>query len=377
MSTLKSGWATLRYLRELISQGVDTSPKSGVWHSHITRAAYLANTILQMSLLALAVLVWSITGYDNLWILIAMMSCIIAQMNVSRAVGAAIDTNPELPPSNQVFAKWAALTALFGLPLGHLVMCVATLVHPMRDVPTLTKYLPEILLVMTVGMSYWRLVIIRLWFERLASEKLKRQAAEQGRALAETRLSLLEAQVEPHFLFNTLASVQHLVRKDAAQADVLLVQLISYLRQAIPDVRGTASTLGREMELVRTYLGIVRVRMGGRLNVEVHYPEALAEASFPALVVHTLVENAIRHGVEPQPGPVSIVVRARQTVQGDQDCIAVSVIDNGVGRGTAIEGMGLSNIRDRLVLVYQGRAQLEIADAPGGGVSATVCIPTD
>ncbi|MEJ7806523.1 MAG: histidine kinase [Telluria sp.] len=287
----------------------------------------------------------------------------------------ALDTDAERPPSDKLFAAWAVLTALIGLPLSHLFLYAASMVQPFSTSPLIEKYLPEMFIVVKVAITYWRLVIIRLWFERLASEKLKRQAAEQGQALAETRLNLLEAQIEPHFLFNTLTSVQHLVRHDAVQADRLLVQLVSYLRQAIPDLRASASTLGRECELVRTYLAIVHMRVGERLAVDVQCPPQIGEAAFPALVLHTLVENAIKHGVEMTPGPVSISVRARHRVQGEQESIEVSVQDNGTGMGKAHEGVGLGNIRDRLALAYGPRAQLDITDAPGGGACITVRIP--
>jgi LytS/YehU family sensor histidine kinase len=186
---------------------------------------------------------------------------------------------------------------------------------------------------------------------------------------------MLQAQIEPHFLFNTLASVQHLVRKDPAQADFLLAELISYLRQAIPEVRGAASTLGREFDSIRTYLNIVSVRMGGRLAVTVHCDPALTEVTLPSLLVHTLVENAIRHGVEMKTGPVSISVLATRAAQ---DTIDISVADDGVGLGVgpAVSGgVGLRNVRDRLSLAFDERARLKIGDAPGGGVLATITIP--
>ena len=372
MNTLKAGWARFQHARELVSEGTDLSPKSGVWHTHVTRAAFAASALTSASGLAVTVFIWWLLDRPaHLWVLITFVLCVIALSSVGKLIAVALDTDPGRPPTNQVFAAWAGLTALLGLPVAHLVLHAAPLIQPLPHTPFLGKYLPELLIAALIGFSYWRLVIVRLWFERLASETLKRQAAEQGRALAETRLNLLEAQIEPHFLFNTLASVQHLVRNDAAKADLLLVQLVSYLRQAIPDVRGAASTLGRECELVRTYLEIVQMRMGGRLEVDVQCAPALADAAFPSLVIHTLVENAIKHGVERQAGPGRIAVRARQA----GPCIEVSVEDNGAGRGAAAEGVGLGNIRDRLALAYGGAARLDIADAPGGGVHATVSIP--
>lgn len=374
MDTLRAGW--FRRAGDLLSQGIDPSPKTGVWHTHVSRRAFIAAALLSIGSLAFLVMAWMINGRQNgTWHTIALISCGTALSFVSRAVAAFVDTDAQRPPSNQVFALWAALTALAGLPLTHLILYLAAMVQPLGRAPFLAKYLPEVLMAASVLISYWRLVIVRLWFERLATEKLKRHAAEQGRALAETQLHLLEAQIEPHFLFNTLASVQHLVRKDTAQADLLLAQLISYLRQAMPDVGGGGSTLGRELDLVRTYLDIVRVRMGGRLEVVVQCPPELAESPFPSLVLHTLVENAIRLGVELKPGPVRIAVRARQALHGGQDCIDVSVEDNGVEREAGAEGAALAALRDRLALACQGHSRLEISAAEGGGVCAAVSIP--
>jgi LytS/YehU family sensor histidine kinase len=185
---------------------------------------------------------------------------------------------------------------------------------------------------------------------------------------------MLEAQIEPQFLFNTLANVQQLVRTDTTRADRLLVQLVSYLRQAIPDVRGSASTLGREFELARTYLDIVQVRIGERLTVSVACEPALAQTPFPSLVVHTLLENAVRHGIDNRPGPVSIAVRARLV----KSHIEIQVEDNGAGFGAGPAvgpGLGLRNVRDRLELAYHGQAQLDVTERDSGGVCATVRIP--
>jgi len=293
---------------------------------------------------------------------------------MGQAVAVTLDKHPDRPPSNQLFLAWVALTALSGLPLGHLVILLASLVQPLTINPVVKTFFPEFVLALLVAIRYWRLVIVRLWFERLATEKLRREAAEQGRALAETRLHMLEAQIEPQFLFNTLASVQQLVRKDSVQADRLLVQLVSYLRQAIPDVRGSASTLGREMELVRTYLAIVATRIGARLAVTVACDPALEKVPFPWLIIHTLVDNAVRHGIEPKPGMVAITVHARL----EQQEIEISIEDSGVGLGASSavdQGMGLRNVRDRLALAYQGAARLDILDREGGGVCVTIRIP--
>lgn len=379
MKLLTTGWRGLRHAGSLIYQGNDLSVQSGVWVTRISREAVVVQFLLIAVMAFANLLIWWSSGRaDKPWIATALTFCMLPVALASTLVARALDKHPDRPPSTKVFAAWAALTALLGLPLGHLVLFLAQLIQPISPITPFRRFFPEFGVAVLVAMSYWRLVIIRLWYERLATEELKRHTAEQGQALAEARLNMLQAQIEPHFLFNTLASVQHLVRNDPKQADFLLAQLISYLRQAIPDLRGTASTLEREFQSVQTYLDIVRVRMGARLEVLVECAPKLAQVAFPSLIIHTLVENAIKHGIEMKTGPVSITVQAREIVNGAQPEIAISVTDSGVGLGAADAvsgGLGLRNIRDRLALAYEGRARLEIGDAPGGGVRATVSIP--
>ncbi len=371
---LRAGWGALGRAGRVIYQSHDMSVRSGVWVTRISRPAAIAQVLSLIALVVGSTLLWWYTGRsEKQWATAVLMLAAAPLALASTGLAHWLDKQPDRPPTTRVFVTWAVLTVLCGVPLGHLVLYFGHQIQPINSLPLLRLYFPEMAAAMVIATSYWRLVIIRLWYERLATEELKRHTAEQGQALAEARLHMLKAQIEPHFLFNTLASVQHLVRTDPAQADFLLTRLVSYLRQAIPDLRGTASTLGREFASVEAYLDIVRVRMGGRLEVEVDCESALAEVPFPSLVIHTLVENAIKHGVEMKPGPVRIGVLARAT-----SGIEISVRDNGVGLDAAETvggGVGLRNIRDRLALAYDGRARLEVSDAPGGGVLATVTIP--
>jgi signal transduction histidine kinase len=212
------------------------------------------------------------------------------------------------------------------------------------------------------------------WQSRVDAANERAKAADTARQLAEARLAVLQAQIEPHFLFNTLATVEYLQKSDPDKAAELLGQLNRYLRLAMPSMRQLSSTLGREFELTDAYLQIARLRTGGRLVVEVELPQALADVEFPPLVVQTLVENAIKHGVEPKPGPVRIQVFALRV--GAE--LHVGVQDNGVGlRGVTAPdgGTGLQNIRERLRGLHGERAQLSIVGLAEGGVLATVVVP--
>jgi sensor histidine kinase YesM len=187
----------------------------------------------------------------------------------------------------------------------------------------------------------------------------------------------MQAQVEPHFLFNTLASIDHLIETDPARASTMQKNLIALLRASMPTMRdgdGGPRDLKRELEVIRPYLEILKVRMEDRLRTEIDVPEGLQSAEFPSMMIQTLVENAIKHGLEPKPEGGSLTVRAE--VQHGK--LAVTVADTGVGFGkaaTAGTGVGLANIRERLQLLYGNRASLTVRENPGGGTAVTVTVP--
>ena len=207
--------------------------------------------------------------------------------------------------------------------------------------------------------------------EMAESEALKRQVVE-------ARMAAMQAQVEPHFLFNTLASIDHLIETDAARASKMQKNLIALLRASMPTMReanaqGTRD-LGRELTLIRPYLEILKVRMEERLRTEIRVSDGLLSAEFPPMMLQSLVENAVKHGLEPKPEGGSLTVAA-EIVHGR---LAVTVADTGLGFGkaaTAGTGIGLSNIRERLQLLYGSRATLTVAENPGGGTAVTITVP--
>jgi signal transduction histidine kinase len=199
------------------------------------------------------------------------------------------------------------------------------------------------------------------------AESLKRQVLE-------ARMAAMQAQVEPHFLFNTLASIEHLIEVDPPRASRMHKQLIALLRASIPSMRETSATLGRELEVVRPYLEILKMRMGERLRAELSVPEGLYSANFPPMMLQSLVENAIKHGLEPKPDGGALAVTA-QVVHGK---LAVTVADTGVGfarAATAGTGTGLNNIRERLQLLYGEAAELRITDNTATGTRASIVVP--
>ena len=212
----------------------------------------------------------------------------------------------------------------------------------------------------------------------LASQRAwELQALRAAKQQADLRLGVLQAQVEPHFLFNTLASVRALVRQDPAQAEATLDALVEHLRATIPKLRDGESilhsSLGQQLDICASYLGLMKLRMGGRLAFAVEAEAELREHPFPALLLITLVENAIKHGIEPQPGLGRIDVRASR--KGQRLC--VSVVDDGAGLQPGLgSGVGLANVRDQLQTRFQGRAAFSLRGLAGGrGAVAEIQVP--
>ena len=202
---------------------------------------------------------------------------------------------------------------------------------------------------------------------------LKADVATLERRLTEAQMAALQAQVEPHFLFNTLALIGRLIETDPPEAAKVHAHLIAYLRSALPQMRSSGgATLGKQLDLSKAYLAIMQARMKERLAVRFEVPDFLGSAPFPPMMLQTLIENAIKHGLEPKIDGGTILVRAR--VEGAT--LMVDVCDDGVGIDLhADEGVGLANIRERLQLLYGAQAELVIEAPPGGGACASVRIP--
>jgi hypothetical protein len=200
------------------------------------------------------------------------------------------------------------------------------------------------------------------------------EAESLQRQVVEARMAAMQAQVEPHFLFNTLASIDHLIEVDPPRASRMQKNLIALLRASMPAMRDKATHLGRELEVVRPYLEILKVRMEERLRPQVDVPEGLYSADFPPMMLQSLVENAIKHGLEPKAEGGSLAVSA-EVAHGK---LHVSVADTGVGfarAATAGTGTGLSNIRERLKLIYGDAAELRIAPNTPAGTRVTIVVP--
>jgi hypothetical protein len=200
----------------------------------------------------------------------------------------------------------------------------------------------------------------------LARSELERQASE-------ARLRLLQAQVAPHFLFNTLANVQALVDVGSPQARVVLRRLVAYLRAAVPRLNEPATTLGQELELVQAYLELMHMRMPDRLQFALHADDAVRALRCPPMTLLTLVENAVRHGIDPseEGGRIDIQVQRR----GDRCVVRVDDTGGGLKPVNGGLGTGLSTLRERLQLTFGGDAELRVAAQQPSGVSAELDFP--
>jgi hypothetical protein len=197
-------------------------------------------------------------------------------------------------------------------------------------------------------------------------------ASEAG--AAEARLKLLQAQIEPHFLFNTLANLQALISVDPARAQEMLRHLDGYLRATLATTRNDRGTLAEEFALLKGYLEILAIRMGPRLAFELDLPQALADAQLPPMLLQPLVENAIRHGLEPKVEGGCVRVSAREA--GKEVVLEVEDTGRGFGNGSSPgTGVGLAHVKERLAAVYGAAASIETSENPGGGVRVKLRLP--
>jgi len=221
------------------------------------------------------------------------------------------------------------------------------------------------------------LAIIFMWRERHAraeaafqSERLRAERIEREAALANLRA--LQAQIEPHFLFNTLANVSSLVDPDPAMAKRMLESFIRFLRASLAATRTDSTTLAAEGELIAAYLDVLQVRMGSRLAYRVDIAPELGGFALPPMLLQPVVENAIRHGLEPKVAGGLVELSARR----EEGRVRVAISDTGMGFApTTRGGLGLTNVRDRLKLVYAGNASLSVAESPGGGTRVVIELP--
>jgi sensor histidine kinase YesM len=252
-----------------------------------------------------------------------------------------------------VFAVWGFCTLLFSIEAGEFVSNL--------------QYAVMVTLIVTACVFR---STARQTTTRLAQQRI--EAAALDTDMKRARLQLLRAQIEPHFLFNTLANVRSLARIDRSAAVDMLNNLMRYFSEALPKLRQDQTVLEDELHLIDSYLRIHQTRMGKRLSFDLQVPDEVLNERIPSMLLLTLVENAIKHGINPSIDGGSIQVTAGRTL----DALVLQVRDSGKGlSSTAGHGTGLANIRRRLSMFYGEEAELSLAAASPRGVIATVSIP--
>ncbi len=247
-------------------------------------------------------------------------------------------------------------------------------------VTSLGDFLPNLAMLLILSS-----IVIKVTYKgRIQAEVKAAQATETAEAeslkrqVIEARMAAMQAQVEPHFLFNTLASIDHLIETDPPRASLMQKNLIALLRASMPTMReanaGGARDLGRELAVIKPYLDILKVRMEERLQTVIDVPDGLLSAEFPPMMIQSLVENAIKHGLEPKAEGGSLGIKA-EILHGK---LALTVTDTGLGFGradTAGTGVGLANIRERLNLLYGTKGTVTVTESQPSGTRVTITIP--
>ena len=279
--------------------------------------------------------------------------------------------------------RWL-LTGVIAIPTGYLLghqMAFMLLREPLRLVGYHDVSIGPLLLTVLVGGLGLRYFAIR---EQLAREAAAR--AEAQRLALEAQLRLLRTQLEPHMLFNTLANLRGLVREDAERAEAMIDRLIVYLRGTLAASQTESVALGHEFAQLRAYLEIMSLRMGPRLTWRVALPAVLEATPVPPMMLQPLVENAIKHGLEPKVGSGHIEIVARATDAGieirvDDNGLGLPVQDHedphdGVSARLESSSYGLRHVRERLLAVYGPAARLDLQQLHPTGVRAVVFLPS-
>jgi LytS/YehU family sensor histidine kinase len=267
-------------------------------------------------------------------------------------------------------ASWRLiiLTAVVGIGLGGLASAAVAVTPDWSALASWERVAADV----QIGAAFCAF-FVGLSLVTSAVRQSEQAEFETERRLLEARLKMLGARIEPHFLMNTLANLRYLVKTDAATAYEMLDHLSEFLQSALERSRDLTSNLGQELQTIQSYLSIMQIRMGDKLQFEIDVPQECRSAPMPALLLQTLVENSVAHGIEPADRPCRLVVSANY----DADRIRISVSDDGVGFDSEAltPGTGLQNVRDRLETFFEGAAAFEIRSTTGGGTDATVTIP--
>lgn len=271
---------------------------------------------------------------------------------------------------------WMLLVVLLGTAAGHSAGVALANSFTGIGAPAMTDVNPRQAMAILIVSLIPGVIATYLFYSRGRMSAIEAHAAEARRQAAETQLKLLESQLEPHMLFNTLANLRVLIGMDPPRAQFMLDRLIAFLRATLEGSRSASHSLASEFARINDYLELMKIRMGDRLQTELVLPPELAGEPVPPLLLQPLVENAIKHGLEPHVGGGRLEVSARR----EGDALLLCVRDTGAGLGAAPSDgtrFGLQQVRERLDTLHGARAWLELrpADDAAGGTVAVVRLP--
>ena len=334
-----------------------------------------------VALAALEIALWHehLTFLERLWPMLLM----------SNLIGALVHAGSVL--SNRLLHGWPrrarglprvmfsmalmAVSVLLGVAVGNLIWSGA---NPFKLLANRTVLAESLTIAAVVALLLYmvRSAAERRFARAMEEARQKEFVASSARMLAEARLRALQAQIEPHFLYNTLANVVSLIGPQPAQAQHMLERFIDYLRASLAASRSEDATLASEAGLIAAYLDVLAVRMGDRLRYRIELPEELRQFKIAPMLLQPVVENAIAHGLEPKVEGGEIVVSA----QREGEHVWVRISDTGVGLNESAPrkpggGVGLSNLRERLRSLYGGAAKVELLENQPCGMTVRLVLP--
>jgi len=277
-------------------------------------------------------------------------------------------------PKRPLIELFVIITAMIvGSVIGALLGSIATGIHPSIFLQYGFAIRPVILgLLFGSIISYFFISreTISATKTLVQEERIKRLTSEKK--AVESNLRLLQAQIEPHFLFNTLSNILSLLETDLDKGKCMLEDLIHYLRTALSKTRGDTTTIGQEMEMIRAYMNIFKVRMGERLRYNIDVPDKINDIPFPPMLIQPLVENAIKHGLEPKIEGGEVFIHGEE----NEEILRLEIADTGVGfYEDGNFGTGLSNIRERLQSLYGDKGRLILEENRPCGLKAIIEVP--
>ena len=262
-----------------------------------------------------------------------------------------------------------------GILIGHLT--AASILR--QAIPTfmwgwkkaLLKYIGLwLVLVTTIGYFFYSKRHLKISKEIIQQERINRLSSEKE--ALEANLRLLQAQIEPHFLFNTLSNVLSLIDTDQAKGKAMLVDLIHYMRTSLSRTLPEATTLDQELDMIKAYLNVQKIRMGERLRFKIEFPEAVRQHPLPPMLLQPLVENAIKHGLEPKMEGGEIMIKVTE----ETDLIRIEVVDTGNGFSSFQNtGVGIGNVRERIKLLFGEKGCFMLEENRPNGVRAIIEVP--